>query len=217
MFLTPGLVMGLTIMAVGLTILADTLGIADAMSALRYWPIFVVLFGASVAVQSFRKPDPNVPVTRKGSGVFPCLFLFVLLLFFFGSNRLQPPGAERRGAGSGATVAGVMHTADTVAASDVRRGRVAAVMGRSTLDLRQVKLAPGEQVSVDVFVAMGRATIRIPDDWVVDASAIPVMGSVEAERFSPQVAAEAEAPADGPPPRLVLHGIVMMGKVEISS
>jgi hypothetical protein len=124
-------------------------------------------------------------------------------------------------------VAGVMHSADRTGAGDFRHGRVAAVMGRSSLDLRQVRPAAGEEVVVDVFVAMGRATVRIPDDWVVDTSALPVMGAVEQERFTaqePQFDPASEsgkgiaAPArPASPPRLVLRGVVMMGKVEITS
>jgi hypothetical protein len=51
-------------------------------------------------------------------------------------------------------------------------------------------------MTVDVFVTMGRATVRIPDHWVVDLSALPVMGSVDEDRFTSltdEIAAELEA------------------------
>ena len=67
------------------------------------------------------------------------------------------------------------------------------------LDLRQVNLAPGEAMTVDVFVTMGRATVRIPAHWVVDASALPVMGSVDEDRFTSltdEITAELEADDD---------------------
>ena len=100
-------------------------------------------------------------------------------------------------------------------------------------------------MTVDVFVTMGRATVRIPDHWVVDTSALPVMGSVDEDRFtsiSDDITAELEStekersdalssfgppalpdvkpaqpPAAGPAPRLRLRGFVMMGKVEVTS
>jgi hypothetical protein len=108
-------------------------------------------------------------------------------------------------------------------------------MGRSSLDLRQVQLKPGEEMVVDVFVTMGRATVRIPDHWVVDVSALPVMGSVDEERFTPLPEVPPPPPGDtpdsdvappppppgppasGPQPRLKLRGFVLMGKVEVSS
>jgi hypothetical protein len=88
-------------------------------------------------------------------------------------------------------------------------------------------------MTVDVFVTMGRATVRIPDGWVVDTGALPVMGSVDEERFPPSDPGTpvegpkdgqaevgpppAQPPATGPPPRLRLRGFVMMGKVEVRS
>jgi hypothetical protein len=77
----------------------------------------------------------------------------------------------------------------------------------------------------------------------VDASALPVMGAVEQRRFpvlkpaadqpveagpaaapaaaapgaAAPKAAPATVPAAGPPPRLRLHGFVVMGKVEVTS
>jgi hypothetical protein len=102
-------------------------------------------------------------------------------------------------------------------------------MGKSSLDLRQVTLAPGEVMTVDVFVTMGNATIRIPDEWVVDASALPLMGAIEEDRFPKPVAPRLEKesqgdvtaapppPPSGPAPRLRLRGFVMMGKVEVTS
>lgn len=147
-----------------------------------------------------------------------------------------PGSAETRAAGRAAISAtGIMHTATTRGTADVRSGRVAAVMGKSSLDLRQVTLAPGEVMTVDVFVTMGNATIRIPDEWVVDATALPVMGAIEESRFprpvrgaalaeapndnpvGPPAAVGPPAPATGPAPRLRLRGFVMMGKVEVIS
>jgi hypothetical protein len=237
MFFTPNLVIGLTIMSVGAVLLLDTLGIRDIGQMIRYWPALIVLFGASIVAQAFKPVDPAAPVARRGGGV-PCFFLFLLGVAMFASNGF--PGGEARAAGRAvASATGIMHTATTRGAADVRSGRVAAVMGKSSLDLRQVALAPGEVMTVDVFVTMGNATVRIPDDWIVDASALPVMGAVEEDRFprpargsalegpkgnqvGPPVAeapaAEgAPAPTTGPSPRLRLRGFVMMGKVEVTS
>lgn len=253
MLLTPNLVIGLTIMAVGLTLLLDTLGIAEAGTLLKFWPALVVLFGASIAVESFRRPEPGAP--NRTAGV-PCFFLFLLAVAMFGTFGLSSD-AESRASGERIHVAGVMGRAENTTVGDnVRSARVAAVMGRSSLDLRQVSLPPGEEVVVDVYVAMGRVTVRIPDHWVVDAGALPIMGSVEQERFTPfdpadvppaekpeaekpeveksdveqreaeksegdrRLESEPKAvppPTTGPPPRLKLRGVVMMGKVEVTS
>ncbi len=181
MFLTPNLVVGLTVMAVGIVLLLDTLGIRDAASMMKFWPALIVLFGASIIAQAFRPADPAL--AKRGSGGVPCFFLFLLGVALFWSFGF-PGGGEARVSGPRVNIAGVMSNARSQpSGSDFRSGRVAAVMGRASLDLRQVKLAPGEVVDVDVFVAMGNATVRVPDDWIVDASALPVMGAVEQRRF----------------------------------
>jgi hypothetical protein len=236
MFLTPNLVMGITIMAVGIVLLLDTIGVRDAASLMKYWPALIVLFGASLVAQAFKPADPAT--AGRGSGGVPCFFLFLLVVAMFSSFGI-PSSAWTNVSGPRVTTTGIMGRAEsTNVRSDVRSGRVAVLMGRSNLDLRQVKLAPGEEVVVDVFVTMGRATVRIPDAWVVDASALPVMGSVDEERFTPinddeagdrsgepealstdQQAAQGNAtrqPAERAP-RLRLRGFVLMGKVEIIS
>jgi hypothetical protein len=237
MFFTPNLVIGLTIMSVGAVLLLDALGIRDISQSIRYWPALIVLFGASIVAQAFRPVDPtNAAALKRANSGVPCFFLFMLAVAMFAANGF--PGSEARAAGGAvASATGIMHTATTRGSADARTGRVAAVMGKSSLDLRQVALAPGEVMTVDVFVTMGNARVRIPDDWVVDASALPVMGAIEEERFPrpapgrgpvaekpaddqvgpPPAEAPAPAPTTGPPPRLRLRGFVMMGKVEVTS
>ena len=242
MFFTPNLVVGLTVMVVGVVLLLDTLGIQDAGNLLKYWPGIVVLFGASLVAQAIKPADPAV---RRANGGVPCFFLFLLGVAMFASFGTW---GTTSASGPTASVAGIMGRGEALGIGpDVRRGRVASVMGRSTLDLLQVTIAPGEEFVVEVFVAMGRATVRIPDDWVVDTGAVSVMGSIDQARFKPlPLPAEAEEPAEqnpppavetppvppSPPPppaaapgstpaagspRLVLRGVVVMGKVEVTS
>ena len=206
MFFTPNLVIGLTIMAVGVALLLDTLGIREIGSLMKYWPGLLVLFGASLVAQAFRPVDPAE--AKKPNGGVPCFFLFLLAVAMAWTFGL-PGGIDASAAGRSVSAAGVMGKAQTSAGSDVRRARVAAVMGRSSLDLRQVQLAPGDEIVVDVFVTMGRANVRIPDHWIVDWSALPIMGSLDEERIiegdgdlaelaeaEPESAARAEAPTD---------------------
>ena len=182
MFFTPNLVIGLTVMAVGTVLLLDVLGVRDLSQTMKYWPALIVLFGASLVAQAFRPVDP-ADSKRPQSGGVPCFFLFLLGVALFWTFGL--PGGIESAAGRRVSATGVMGKSETNATGDVRTARLAALMGRSSLDLRQVQLAPGEELVVDVFVTMGRASIRIPDHWTVDFSALPVMGSIDEERFIP--------------------------------
>ena len=99
---------------------------------------------------------------------------------------------------------------------------VTNVMGRSELDLRAATLAPGANATVHVFSAMGAVVVRVPPTWTVDAGAVSAIGEVRDERATTP---EAEAPAvpappsvnAGPAPRLELRGLVMFGRLTITS
>ena len=89
--------------------------------------------------------------------------------------------------------------------------RLVALMEQSTLDLRNLKTTPGQQVIVELYVTAGRARVRVPDHWVVNTGGLPVLGSIAIEdQRSRTVTADA-------PPRLVLRGFVLAGKVEVTS
>jgi hypothetical protein len=46
---TPQLVFGLFVMALGVVLGLDSLGIADAGSVIRFWPLGLVLLGVTIA------------------------------------------------------------------------------------------------------------------------------------------------------------------------
>jgi hypothetical protein len=137
----------------------------------------------------------------------------------FGATSFRGQAATRAGAAR-TNSDGTPPNARTLnAADDVRGARLVAVMGQSSLDLRQLNLAPGERLFVDVFVTMGRATVRIPAHWVVTTTALPVMGFIKEAHVhkAARTAPGTVAPATGPPPQLILRGIAVAGKVEVTS
>src|SRR6185503_18755243 len=105
MFFTPNLVIGLTVMSVGVVLLLDTLGIRDAASMLKFWPALIVLFGASLIAQAFRPGDPAV--AKRGSGGVPCFFLFLLGVGMFATFGF-PFSADTFAAGGRASATSVM-------------------------------------------------------------------------------------------------------------
>jgi hypothetical protein len=92
--------------------------------------------------------------------------------------------------------------------------RIGTVVGRSTLDLRQASVSPGQDAAVTVFVAGGRVTLRVPEEWEVDAAALP-RSAVEDTRRPAH--GEAAPGGSGSRPRLVLSGFVLLGTVEVTS
>jgi hypothetical protein len=110
-------------------------------------------------------------------------------------------------------VVSVMGRSDhTSRATPFRGADVVNVMGRTDLDLREATLAPGASASVQVFSMMGGVILRVPPTWTVDPGAISAMGGVRDERSTPLDAPETGA---GPPPHLVLRGVIAMGRLTI--
>ena len=101
----------------------------------------------------------------------------------------------------------------TSRATAFQGAEVTNVMGRSELDLRKATLAPGASAAVHVFSAMGAVVVRVPPTWTVDTGAVSALGEVRDERAT---LPEAEATA-APAPRLVLRGLVMFGRLTITS
>jgi hypothetical protein len=242
---SPNLIVGVSIMVIGVLLVMDRLGFASVMDLLSYWPIVLVLFGASVVVQSLRRRDPSQPA--QPPVVSPGLVLLLVIIAMLATSFSRSTRTDASSGKGGMTVFGVMGSTNRAPTGPFRGANIGGVMGRSTLDLRQATIAPGEEAVVDVFAAMGKVVIRVPDGWTVDTSALPVMGAVEDQRWprraevesepgdnvnpesagnvDPKAPADVEAatppttapPATGPAPRLVLRGVVMMGKVEIQS
>jgi len=84
-----------------------------------------------------------------------------------------------------------------------RGGEVTAVMGGCQLDLRGSSIE-GEAV-VNVFVAMGGVTLKVPPDWTVILHGTPIMGGFDEKTIA--------APQNNK--RLIIKGYAIMGGVEV--
>jgi len=243
---TPNLVVGIGITALGIVLTLDRLRLTVAQDWFMYWPVLLMLFGASVVNQGFLRQSDGVGVDRHQRPIVSPMFVIVLVII--GIAISQAPFRTSAGARSETNdtvhIVAVMSTArQNSVAQTFRGGNMTSVMGESQLDLRQAKVAPGEEVVIDVFGMMGAVVIYVPDDWVVDVRTLPVMGGVKDQRFSPAlrlgrrarreaerdradagddvpIAEAPEAPLDpsaGPPPRVVVRGFIMMGALNIRS
>jgi predicted membrane protein len=225
---TPQLVFGLFVMTLGVILGLDSLGIADAGSVIRFWPVGLVMLGVTIASRG--EPHArfwgffwvfvgswlllrNLGILRVG---FWQLFWPMVLVWIGGSlifKTLQQSGHVRVENKSGERLFAIM--------SESRRrfdgkpfdgAYMTAFMGGCVLDLRRAVVQPGETKAIDVFGIMVGHEIKVPSDWHVTLDVTPIMGDVKDKRIPPV----APLPLGAPAPTLLVRGAVVMGEVKVT-
>ncbi|PYR32948.1 MAG: hypothetical protein DMF90_22475 [Acidobacteria bacterium] len=183
---TPNLIVGLSVTAVGVVLALDQLQMADARQLFRYWPVAVILFGASMVVQSLQGGDLVEPGRKvRGYGA-PQMFLLLLVLIVVSQAFHRERGADRAAGSDKVSLIAVMSQDNRVNTSTrFRGGEMTSFWGACRLDLRQATIPPGEEAVIDVFALMGGLTLQIPEGWTVDVQVLPVMGGVQDRRGLP--------------------------------
>lgn len=219
--MNPQTLVGLLIVAAGLLLTADNLGLLHAGRALSFWPLGVLGVGLlmlSRATDSASRTWAGF-VTLVGvvwtvsrlfgwpvnfSMVFPLGLVMVGLIVVqraLGLRR-EPPGTTDQSISDLAFWSGVQRR---ISSSLFRRADLTAVMGGIQLDFRDAAIN-GEAV-IDVFALMGGVEIRVPPDWAVSNQIVAIMGGVQDK---------STGSGDGKH-RLILRGFVMMGGIEVKT
>jgi predicted membrane protein len=222
--ITPQLLIGILIIAVGVLFTLDNLGLAHADAYIRYWPLGLVAVGLLKIWQAregcggafggfvftlaglWLLVEQTVDVRISFDDMWPLLLVFagVYLVWRGMTGRQRSAALDTHDAiRATAILSGV-----TLASSSrtFRGGDITAVMGGCEIDLRQAAIN-GDAV-IEVFAMWGGVEIRVPDDWVVVNQATPILGAVEDKtRRTPGAGAH----------RLTIRGIVIMGGVEVKN
>jgi hypothetical protein len=209
------------------------------------WPIAIIALGLIVALNGGRRrrwrPEPPPGGTtdpahvrhrhRRHDATLSPLAVLGVWIGIFVALQVSGIGSFHQAKSSTSServgLVSVMGRSEHVSRATAFQGAdVTNVMGKSELDLRDATMAPGANATVQVFSAMGSVELRVPPTWIVDAGAIAALGGVRDERPTPaRDGAPAEAgatPAEAdttasPAPRLVLRGLVLFGRLSITS
>lgn len=231
--ITPNLVVGICITAVGVALVLDRLHVIEARQLLRFWPLAVIVFGASMVVQALQSGDD---AATAGSGrrthVFPRFFVLILVGILVTQTLHRGSAAIQTDTNERVNLFAVMSRDQRVSyATGFHGGEMTSFMGECQLDLRHATVAPGEEAVIDVFTLMGGLVLQVPDGWTIDVQALPVMGGVtdrrsprdrdgaQAAQGSATSTVEEKTPPSNTlaPPRVVLRGFIMMGGLVIRS
>jgi predicted membrane protein len=188
---------GVVLMGVGALLLLRTLHIMS-FHLREVWPVLLVIGGGLLVWRSVRGRDPahaldgaraRLADSRPEGSPAPSTdggYLLNEFAFLGGGERI-------------------------IRSHDFRGGEVTAIMGGFNIDLRGAGIA-GDEAVLEVFTLWGGVEIRVPEDWVVQLQAVPILGGISETTAGPG-APPAAAPASRK--RLVIRGTAIMGGVEV--
>jgi len=236
-FVHPRLVVGALIMVVGALFLFDNLDIMDVDDVVRFWPLFFVAVGATMAMQPSGTANRGFGVFLVVAGLWILLYDFDILpvsfwdiwpVFLIGAGGWmiwravgQPVAPSRRpgdvapGRPSGGPAAS---SADTVSAFAFMSGIERANNSKSFrgadltaimggVDLDLRDAGMGHEPVIDAFAFWGGIEVKVPDDWVVINKVMPLMGGLEDDT----------RPVEGSSKELLIRGSAIMGGMKVTN
>lgn len=221
---TPRVVLGLSIFAVGIVFLLDNLDVLDAGSVLRFWPVVLIAVGLAKILNPPERTG-GVMILLVGGVIllttnlqllpaslwklWPLVLVFIGLSIIFKTFRrttAAPPGVDSDS--RLVTFAFLGGTDRQSTSPEFRGGEATAIMGGCEVDLRKARMA-GTEAVFEVFAMWGGVDLFVPEDWAVTAEVVPILGAVEDHTTRTEVDSSA------PRPRLILKGAAIMGGVGI--
>ncbi len=238
---SSSLVMGTAVVAVGLILLLDNLGIVPAHELWDYWPLILIALGVTRILDSHSQAALIWGGLVAGIGALFLLrnlhifyfnfeFFWPLIVIAVGASMLLR-GLEGRhrlyDAAPGAAPApgGMAPNSDPSAnawavfggterridSQDFRSADVAAVFGGVKLDLRRAKIQ-AERAVVDINTIFGGVELFVPDNWTVTVEGTGIFGAFEDKTFPPRALAEGEKPQ-----KLVVTGFAIFGGATVKN
>jgi hypothetical protein len=233
--MTSHVLIGLCIVAVGVLLLLDNMGLYQIGNVWRFWPViliaagigrmadsssqgriwggFMVLIGLAFLADMF---DFYIGPVRIGFHL-----VWPLLIIYWGAAMLLRPmwcNSGRSWWSGGAVDSHSSFHYTTIFGGGKRRvetkefrgGSAVAVFGGYNLDLRDSQIANGDAV-VDVNAMFGGVEIRVPESWTVEVKAGSLFGGID-DRTAP-----ARVNAGDKPQRLIVTGFAMFGGISIKN
>jgi len=217
------LLLGLSVVALGILFLLDSAGSLDAGRAIdHWWPLVVIAGGAFTLAE--RPPSvlrgsllvavgallllfsTHVLDDNAWDYVWPAAIIAVgAVIMARWSGRAISRGASRDDALRSSAVFG---GSKLVSASRQFEGAwLTAIFGGITLDLRDAELAP-DGASINATVAFGGIDILVPRGWRTSVRSTPIFGGVEDKTDHSQ-----QPPSDAP--ALHVDAVCVFGGVDI--
>jgi predicted membrane protein len=205
-----GIVVGALIVAVGVSLLLDNMGILRIHDIWRFWPVIFIAYGVSRLLEC-RTPAGYVwggLMTLVGSlllldSLHILRFDFELtdliwpmIIIGFGVSLLLRT-LDRRSSAAAGVPRGTTVNPDVniwaifsgfkrrIDAQDFKGGDIVALFGGVHLDLRHAAIS-GDRASIDVNAMFGGIDIRVPENWLVTMKGVGIFGAFEDKTIRPR-------------------------------
>ena len=186
-------VIGLIIVAVGLVLLLDNLGVGG--SPWRYFPSVITLIGLWTLVRTgFRQPVAPLLLIGFGvalqlsvlnqvpaevrSAIWPVLIILVGVLFILRRSSRGPAASD-----GPASYVSIFNGVQDRVSGPVTRLQVTSIFGGVELDLREARVDNPPAV-IDVSCLFGGVDIRLAQDVALQNDVLALFGGVEDQRRS---------------------------------
>jgi predicted membrane protein len=224
---TPGLVLGLIVLAFGVILFLDRQRIVDASRILPFfWPGTLLAVGLLLLALSRANSGRAWGLLLAGAGIvyfldrlgyahvsfhalWPLVLIAVGLLLVWRSLERdnQPDRRPGRTLNEVAVFGGGEVHSD---AADFQGGEVFALFGGYKIDLRKASIQ-GTQAVIHANALFGGVEIRVPPSWSVILDGVPMLGGFTDDTHHPS---PGEGAAAG---RLVVKGFAMFGGVAVKN
>jgi predicted membrane protein len=231
-----GIIFAVLIIAAGVLLFLDNLGVYHIYNIWRLWPVVLIVAGVSKMFESQGAGGrvwagmvlsagvilllDNLGIWHVGWGlIWPLALVGVgMSMLFHALERRDLPDRVRPGASVStstadtlrewATFGGIKRRLNT---QDFQGGEMIAVFGGIEVDLREANIPPGKEVVVDANATFGGIELRVPYSWEVVMRGMGIFGGYEDKTVPPR-------PTEGvTPPRLLVTGYAVFGGVSIGN
>lgn len=233
---TQGVIFGILIIALGILLFLDNVGLFRFHEIWRYWPVALIALGTAklldskgIAAQIWAAMWilvgaafllDNLGIWHASWGtIWPLAIIgFGLMMLVNALERHSTPQGPIAGSSKGAitdktlrewaTFGGIKRRVDT---QDFQGGEMVAVFGGIEIDLRRAAIPPGQEAVIDANATFGGIELRVPENWIVVMRGIGVFGGYEDKTIPPRSEDRAAAP------RLVIKGYAVFGGVSVQN
>ena len=222
--ITPRLIVGLTILALGILWTLDNMDYIESEPFVQFWPAVLIVIGLVRLIDPrASRPASVVLIVVGGFLLFANLtnvswdfgdliplgiaLLGAKLVWDAMGRRRAPAGREDPNAEVHAfAMMGGVHYQNTSQA--FRGGDANAIMGGVELDLRNASIKEDESAVIDAFAMWGGVEITVPEHWRVVGQVLPLLGGFDDKTATSRTKTG---------PELIVKGAAVMGAIVVKN